>query len=247
MKVRCMIVDDEPLAIEVLKSHIKKISSLEVVECCRNVIDAFESLNKRKIDLLFLDIQMPIIKGTDFIRDLKSPPNIILTTAHQEYALEGYDLGVLDYLVKPISFERFCKAVNKLLYPSFQCGSITPNQSDNDHDSFIYLKSNKKFHKIILHDILFIESKRDYIIIHTHNRQIKAKSPITSIEEIFTDNEFLRIHRSFIVSIKNITSFTACTIEVLGTKLPIGRNYKQQVNKVLKYDAGTPILVQTIR
>jgi two-component system LytT family response regulator len=235
MKIKCMIVDDEPLAIEVLKSHIEKIEMLEVTVCCQNAFEAFEWLNRKKIDLLFLDIQMPGMKGTDFLRNIKNPPRVILTTAYRDYALEGYELDVLDYLVKPVSFERFFKAVNKLLHPPHETGTIAFKHPETPSEGFIYVKVNKKIHKILLSDILYTDSLKDYITIHTPTGNITAKHTLTAFEEMLPENEFLRIHRSFIVSIKKITGFTASTVEIAGNELPIGRNYRQHVFKVLNY------------
>ena len=175
------------------------------------------------------------MKGTDFIRNLKNPPRVILTTAYREYALEGYDLDILDYLVKPISFERFFKAVNKFLHLFNEPGTILINQADSPSGGFIYVKVNKKVHKILLIDILYVDSVKDYITIHTTNRKITAKHTLSAFEEMLPEKEFLRIHRSFIVSLRNITGFTANTIDISGTELPIGRNYKLQVFKVLNY------------
>jgi two-component system, LytTR family, response regulator len=235
MKIKCILVDDEPLAIEVLKAHIEKIGFLEITGCCQNALEAFELLNKKKADLMFLDIQMPGMKGTDFLRNLKNPPRVIITTAYREYALEGYDLDVVDYLVKPISFERLFKAVNKFLSPSTEPGVITLRENGEPSNPFIYIRINKKVHKIMINDIIYADSIKDYVTIHTAERKITAKHTLTAFEEILPDKEFLRIHRSYVVNIKKITGFTANTIDMPGIELPIGRNYKQQVFNALNY------------
>jgi DNA-binding LytR/AlgR family response regulator len=235
MKTRCLIVDDEPLAIEVLESHIGKMESFEVTATCQNALQAFDILSKRNIDLMFLDIQMPGMKGTDFLKHLKNPPKVIFTTAYREYALESYELDVVDYILKPISFERFFKAVNKYLMLGNN-NVIFHREGEGAMDNgFVYVKANKKVHKIMLRDILYIESIKDYISVHTANtRTITAKHTITSFEEKLPEQEFLRIHRSFIVAVKQITGFTATTIDIGNKELPIGRNHKPQVFKALK-------------
>lgn len=235
MKFKCLIVDDEPLAIEVIESHLKKLDSFSVVATCQNAFEAHDWLTKKKIDLVFMDIQMPGMKGTDFIRNLKNPPKVILTTAYREYAVESYELDAVDYLVKPISFERFFKAINKFLHLSLIPENISIIEKGDASSDFIYVRVNKKINKIYLHEILYAESIKDYITIHTLTRNIIAKYTLSAFEELLPENNFLRIHRSFIVSVKQITGFTASTIEISGTELPIGRNYRLQVFKTLNY------------
>jgi two-component system, LytTR family, response regulator len=235
MRTKCLIVDDEPLAIEVIQSHVEKIESLEVISSCRNAMEAFDILNKEQIDLLFLDIQMPGLKGTDFLKNLEHPPKVIITTAYREYALEGYELNVVDYLLKPISFERFFKAIRKYMQLAYNPAiSINPKPVENKEE-FIYIRINKKVHKIKLSEILFIESVKDYITIHMNAQKITAKHTISSLGELLPKNGFLRIHRSYIVSMEHIKSFTAHNIEIGKLELPIGRNYHQQVFKALNY------------
>jgi DNA-binding LytR/AlgR family response regulator len=234
VKTKCIIVDDEPLALEVMQAHLSKIDSFELVASCQNALEAFEVLNKKSIDLIFLDIQMPGMKGIDFLKNIKNPPKVIFTTAYREYALEGYELDVVDYILKPISFERFFKAVNKF-YQSTPGNLIIHKNNDDFKESFVYVRANKKVNKIMLSDIIYIESIKDYITIHTKTRRITAKHTITSFEEKLPESEFLRIHRSYIVSLKHITGFTAVTIDVGDKELPIGGNYRQPVFKALNY------------
>lgn len=233
MKTHCLVVDDEPLAIEVLASHIAKIESFELTATCGNALEAFNILSKKKIDLVFLDIQMPGMKGTDFLKQIRNAPKVIFTTAYREYALESYELDVVDYILKPISFERFFKAVNKYLQTNNNPITLHNESTDNIGKSYIYVKANKKVHKIMLSDILYIESMKDYISVHTATRTITAKHTITALEDKLPDKEFLRVHRSYIVSISHITGITATSIDVGNKELPIGRNYKQQVFKAL--------------
>jgi len=236
MKTRCLIVDDEPLAIEVLASHLEKMEFFELTDTCQNAIQAFDILTKKKIDLVFLDIQMPGMKGTDFIKNLKNPPKIILTTAYREYALEGYELDVVDYILKPISFERFFKAVNKYMQLNVNEIIIHRSEKDNAGESYIYVRVNKKINKVMLSDILYIESLKDYITIYTKTRRVTAKHTISSFEEKLPESEFIRIHRSFVISLKHITGFTANSIEIGDKELPIGRNFRQMVFKALNYN-----------
>jgi DNA-binding LytR/AlgR family response regulator len=228
MKLKCAVIDDEPLAIDVILSHIKKIDILEVVGTGETAMDAFEIMTRKKVDILFLDIQMPGMKGTDFLKNLKNPPKVILTTAYREYALEGYELDVVDYLLKPISFERFFKAVTKAINQSVSASQPVPNIVTDNNVRYIYIKINKKIHKVLLTDITYAECIKDYIKIHTTSGNLITKQTIASFEELLPATEFLRIHRSFIVSVNKIKSFTANSVDV-GTELPIGRSYKQQV------------------
>jgi two-component system LytT family response regulator len=238
MKIKCLIVDDEPLAIEVIESHLRKIDLFTVVAKCQNAFEAHDWLNKKKIDLIFLDIQMPGMKGTDFIKNLKNPPKVILTTAYREYAVESYEFDAIDYLVKPVSFERFFKAINKFLHSSPHNENISITGNTGVSSGYIYVRVNKKINKIYLHEILYTESIKDYITIHTLTRNIIAKYTLSAFEGLLPENDFLRIHRSFIVSLKHITGFSTAAIEISGTELPIGRNYKLQVFRTLNYSSN---------
>lgn len=235
MKVKCIIVDDEPLAIEVIKSHLSKLESFEIVAACNNAMEAFQIINQQRVDLIFLDIQMPGMKGTDFLKNLINPPKVILTTAYREYALEGYELDVVDYLLKPISNERFIKAISKYLQTINTGTANQPSNAEPLHEKYVYINVNKKVHKILLDDILYAESIKDYISINTISGKIVTKSTITAFESLLPPNDFMRIHRSFIVSLNKVKSFSAHAIEVGKTELPIGRNYQPQVFSKLKY------------
>lgn len=224
MKVKCLIVDDEPLAIRLIEKHIAKIDALEVVATCNTALKAFELLNSQSIDLLFLDIKMPNITGIEFLRNLKNPPKTILTTAYRDYALEGYELGVVDYLLKPITFERFFKAVDRFLSESSQSEVKIKEPKENE---FIVIKSGIKNYKIDVKDILYIESLKDYIKINTiDGKSITSKYKISDIEAALDSNYFLRIHRSFIINSTKITAFTNNEIEINGVEIPIGASYK---------------------
>lgn len=233
MKIKCLIVDDEPLAVEIIESYLERLDDMEVVGKCNNALRAFEVLQKEEVDLLFLDIQMPKLTGIDFLKTLKNPPKVILTTAYREYAIEGYELDVLDYLLKPISFERFFKAVSKVYKKESSADSINSGPGANGEEPYIYLKADKKMVKVLLNDIRYIESLKDYVRLKTSGRDVITHQTISYFEEKLPEDQFIRIHRSFIVPINKIESFSASAIEVPGQELPIGRMYKNQVLAVL--------------
>lgn len=233
-KPTCLIVDDEPLAQEVLKSHLGKIDSIEIAGTACDAIEAFDFLNRHKVDLLFLDIHMPEMKGTELIRNLKNPPAVVLTTAHRQYALEGYDLDVLDYLLKPISFERFLHTIGKFFAQFNRQDEVSLHGKGKEE--FIYLREKNTIHKIPLSEIVYVESMGDNLVVHTEKRTITSRCTISSVEEILSENGFLRIHRSFIISIKNITGFNAGSVFLGNKDFPIGSSYKNVVFKRLEYD-----------
>ena len=227
MKIKCLLVDDEPLAIKLIENHISKIERLEVAATCNNAVKAFEILNTQKIDLLFLDIKMPNITGIDFLKTIKKPPKTIFTTAYREYAIESYDLEVVDYLLKPITFERFFKSVDRFLRAQNENKQKVKKIEEKD---FLLLKSGNKFHKVFINDILYIESLKDYIKVHVlGEKTIVAKYKISDIEEELKEECFLRIHRSYIINTNKIKAFTANDIEVEGYEISIGASYKEKV------------------
>ncbi len=233
MSLSCYIIDDEPLAIEVIESHISKIDGLEVKATFQNAIKAFQELRDNTVDVLFLDIQMPKLTGIEFLRTLKNPPKVIFTTAYREYALDGFELDVIDYLLKPISFERFLKAVNKV-FDSVSPQKRTPVYTDsNEEYHYVFVPSDKKNVKVCLEEILFIESKRDYILINTENKEVRTYQTITYMEEHLPGDQFLRVHRSFIINLKKIESWSNNEIELRDMTIPIGRTYKREALKLL--------------
>jgi len=233
---KCLIVDDEPMARDVLRRYIEKIPSLKMIGECSNAIDALVFLQNNNVDLIFLDIRMPELLGTDFVKSLHNPPKIIFTTAHKEYALEGYELDVIDYLLKPVRFERFLKAVNKAFPKKDEVGQgngiINERKSGTD---FIYLRVDRKLVKIILSDILYIESARDYVKVFTKDKCLITRQTISSIEAMLSGNEFVRIHRSYIIAVNKIKSLSSDLVEIANTELPIGKMYK---NSFLKLQGG---------
>jgi DNA-binding LytR/AlgR family response regulator len=234
-KVKCLIVDDEPLAIEVLKSHISKLDSLEISGIANDAFEAFDFLNKQKVDLMFLDIHMPEMKGTELLKTLKNPPAVVFTTAYREYALEGYDLNVLDYLLKPISFKRFIQAIEKFISSANKDHEITL-QNQGKSGKFLYLKEKNLIHKIPLNKIVYVESMGDNVTIHTIKHKITNRCTISSIEKLLSESGFLRIHRSFIVSVNRITSFSPASVYIDNKEFPIGTSYKKIVFDILDFN-----------
>lgn len=231
---RCVIIDDEPIAIRVIRNHLSAFENFEVVAECNNALEAMPVLLKEKVDLLFCDIQMPQITGVDFVRSLARPPKVIFTTAYRDYAVDAFELNVIDYLVKPVSFERFTKAINHFLDWEVN-QSETPEHSEQDKTrEFIFLKADKKHFKVNLDDILYFESLGDYVIVFTTDNKIVTKERISYLAENLPQNQFLQIHRSYIVSISKIESVGPGFVEINKKKLPVGRNYKPLLNNLLR-------------
>lgn len=226
----CIIVEDEPLAAEVLQDYIGQVSFLNLKAVCRDAIFALEILQKETVDLIFLDINLPKLKGLDFIKTLKHPPQIVITTAYHEYALQGYEYNVVDYLLKPIEFSRFLAAVNKLKADVPQSPAAG---SRNEERRYLFFNVSKKRVKIYLDEILYIESLKEYIRIYTKTRNILTKFQLGEIEEVLDKSNFLRVHRSFIVAKDKIEAFTATDIEINGKQVPVGRSYKELVQSLL--------------
>ena len=235
MKTKCLVIDDEPLARDLMRSHIEKLENFEIVEECSDAMKALHALQNYPVDLMFMDIQMPQITGIEFLKTLKHPPKVIITTAYREYAIDGFELDVVDYLLKPITFERFLKSINK--YFQVSQDDLTPEQSANptiqNEEAFIYVKENKKVIKIHLSEIVYVEGLSEYVQIYTENKKIITKTSMTNMEEKLPDSDFLRIHKSYIVSLPKIEAFTSSSIELNGKELPIGRSYKSSVQEVL--------------
>ena len=228
-EIHCIIVDDEPIAREILENHLKKINAVKVVATCKNAIEAFNIINTNKIDLIFLDINMPEISGLSFASTINKNSKIIFTTAYREYAIEGFDLQAVDYLLKPISFERLLKAVHKFFDETVLIDNEITQEIIQEKSEFIFVRSDRKMIKINFSEIFYIESLSDYIKIHLENKIIVTREAITSIEAKLPQKEFMRIHRSYIVSISKIESFTNEYIEVKKTAIPISRSYKKDV------------------
>jgi len=233
--IRCLIVDDEPLARDVLRRYIDLMPTLVLCGECANAIETISFLQQQAVDLLFLDVHMPQLKGTELLKILTNPPKVILTTAHAEYALESYDLDIVDYLLKPIQFERFLKGVSKafqLAKPSLAYG-VAPAPDEGKKEAYIYLRADRKMVKVLLEDILYIESMKDYIKIFTRRGTVITKQSITAMEAMLPEQAFIRTHRSFIASVDKIKSFTTELIEIEKAEIPIGKLYRNNVLKVL--------------
>lgn len=238
--IRCLIVDDEPPAREVIRRYVQEVPTLQLAGECANAVQALAVLQQHPIDLLFLDIRMPQLDGTTFLKTLKHPPKVIFTTAYAEYALEGYELDIIDYLLKPVRFDRFLKAVNKVAASASQAAGTpaslplpAPAQEEKRSDSFVYFRADRKMQKVMLHDILYIESMKDYVKIITTNGVIITRQSITAVESMLSEKQFVRTHRSFIVAIDKIRTYTNELIEIGATEVPIGKLYRNGVLKLL--------------
>lgn len=228
--LKCIIVEDETLAQDVIRNHLARIADLQLVGVYRTAPEALPALESGDVDVLFLDIRLPGMSGLHFLRTLTDPPLVVLTTAYAEYALESYEFNVIDYLLKPISFERFSKAVNKILdgrlYPSPAAGAAaTPGQPD-DH---IFIKSNSKFFRVDFSEILYVQGMKDYLKIHTPDFTLVTHQTMSDIEKLLPSRLFIRVHRSYLVAVRHIRTIYGNTIDLGKVSIPIGVNYKDAV------------------
>src|SRR5215203_602189 len=233
--LKCLIVDDEPMARDVIRRYIESLPSLSITGEFGNAIDAMLFMQDAPVDLIFLDIRMPQLNGTDFVRSLHRVPKIIFTTAHKEYAHEGFDLDVVDYLLKPIRFDRFLRAVNKAFPQKLQEVEVInsiPAEDNKPATSFIYLRVDRKMIKLLLNDIVYIESDKDYVKVFTEKGFVITRQTIASVEAMLSENQFIRVHRSYIVSLNKLKSFTAETVEIGDKELPIGKLYRNNFLKL---------------
>ena len=227
--INCLIVDDEPMAREILENHLGKIDSISLVGSCKNAIEAFNMLNTHPIDLIFLDINMPEISGLSFAKSINKKIKVIFTTAYREYAVDGFDLKAVDYLLKPISFERLIQSISK-----YQHEHVLPQvdqhiELSSEKSDFIFVRSDRKMIKINFSDLDYIESLSDYLKLYLNNKVIITRETISSIEAKLPKNDFLRVHRSYIIAIDKIESFTQEFIEINKKAIPISRTYKNDV------------------
>lgn len=237
MKIKCLIIDDEPLAIKVIENHLQDFQNMELVGTYNTAISALPAIKEQNIDVIFLDINMPKMSGLDFLRSLTNKPHIIITTAYREYAVDSFDLDVLDYLVKPIPFSRFMKAINKITN-IVNLNKEKTSDTSLKEEPHIFLKVDKKLMKIKLNDILYIESLKDYIKVITKMGDYLVHKSMTSISEELPKENFLRIHRSFNIAINKITSIEGNSVEIANRRIPIGRNYLQVAKqKILNLDS----------
>ena len=227
MKIKCLIIDDEPLAINVIKNYLQKIEDVELVNTFNNAIDGLNFLKHQKVDVIFLDINMPVLDGLNFIKSLKEPPLIIITSAYTEYAFQTYELDVLDYLVKPIEFPRFMNALNKLYR---RLDIKQPTSETINARPFLFLKiDKKKMKKVFLDEILVVESLKDYLKINTTNGRFMIHSTLTDFTDLLPPADFIRIHRSYTISINKIDAVEGNSIEIDGMRYVIGRSYIEEV------------------
>ncbi len=231
MSIKCMIVDDEQLARTLLEEYIKKLPQLELAAVCKNPLEAMDVLRHEEVDLMFLDIQMPELTGVEFLKAMHVKPVVIFTTAYSEYALEGYQLDVIDYLVKPFSFERFVKAVNKAseLIRLKKLGESEPPAKVKD--DFIVVHADHKIYKIKLKDIKYIEGLKEYVSYFTEEKRIIALESLKKLEEILPADRFMRVHRSYIVPVDRIKTMEGNQLEIGGKMIPVGRSYREEVLK----------------
>lgn len=229
--IRCIVIDDEELARTLLENYAGRLPHLEVVGLCKDPMEAIQLLQNQVVDLMFLDIQMPGLTGVEFLRTLKTKPLVIFTTAYAEYALEGYTLDVIDYLLKPFSFERFVKAVNKAA-ELIQLRTSIPQPvlgKEEQEKDYLLIKSEHKIHRLKLEDILYIESMREYVAYYTPEGRILSLNSLKSLEEELPQNSFIRIHKSYIVAIDKIETLEGNMVHVGKAKLPIGASFKDAV------------------
>jgi Response regulator of the LytR/AlgR family len=238
-KIKCIVIDDEPIARQYLSDYVARMPQLELVATFGRALDAYSAIESGEAQLVFLDIQMPGITGIEFARTLQKKPAIILTTAFSEYALDGYELDAVDYLLKPIPFERFARSVAKVIsrlanqaekkeQPTIESVELSPVLRD-----FIFVKSGYKSVKVNIRDILYVEGMKEYVVIYTKTKKFTKLDRMKNIEILLKDQGFVRIHKSYIVSVKNIDSVFGNTLEVNGVQLPIGRSFKEELNNLL--------------
>jgi len=234
MKYKCLIIDDEKLARRLIENHLMQLDDFELVASCSSAIKASKILREETIDLLFLDIEMPVLKGTDFFKNLLHKPKVIFTTAYRDYAIEGFELNAVDYILKPITFQRFFNAIEKFrtLQRSSVITPITVPASESK-DAFIYIRKDRKQIKVHLESILYIESLKDYIKIHLVRENHVTKSSISSFETKL-DQRFVRVHRSYIINKDKVTAYTKNDIEIGQIEIPIGENFRENISAFFK-------------
>ena len=228
----CLVIEDEPLAAEILQDYIREVADLHLIAACRDVMTASGYLRSHQVDVLFVDIHLPKIKGIDFVKTIQNQYQVILTTAYDHYAIEGYNLNVVDYLLKPIEFSRFLQAVQKI--KNNAPATAEPIGSTARKDTFHFFNVDKRQVKVNLDDILFIESLKDYVKIHTAQNHLVTKLQIGEFESMLALPNLLRVHKSFIINLDKVTAYSANLIEIGSHQIPIGRTYKELIAKYLK-------------
>lgn len=232
MKINCIIVDDEPIARDIIENYIGKLPELSLVKSCKNAIEAYETLYEQTIDLIFLDIQMPTITGIDFLRSLRNPPLIIFTTAYSHFAVEGFELNSVDYLLKPITFERFYQAVERAIEKFSYRTQILHTKRDTPN--YVFIKQDTKLLRVDLKEIVYIRAEKDFASICLGTKNILASQHLKIFEQLLPTNQFLRIHRSYIINIEKITAIKGNVAELHNQHIPIGPNYRQTLINMLR-------------
>lgn len=237
MEIRCIAIDDEPLALEKMKTYISKVPFLKLEGLFTSGLQALQMINEKKVDLIFLDVQMEDITGIQLLETMTFKPKVILTTAYDFYAIKSYELDVTDYLLKPISFERFLKAVTKVYESLNQSGqekpAIVKSENESNTADFIFLKTEHRMQKVFFKDIHYIEGMKDYLRIVSHNQRIMTLLSFKKIEELLPKSNFLRVHKSFIVALDKIESVERGRIKMLDMMIPVGENYKKEFQEML--------------
>lgn len=233
-RIRCLIIDDEPLAIKLIKSHLSKLESFEVAGECKNALKAIEFLRHEKIDLMFLDINMPEITGLDFLKSIPDPPYVIVTTAYREYAIDGYDLDVVDFLLKPISFERFLKSINRFCSRTKPAAENHDTPAETREKKFIHIQDGKNIFKLPYEDVHYFEGYGEYVKVITPGKTFIVRESLTDFENRLPADTFLRIHKSYIVNLQKIKGFSTIHVLLKEGELPIGRIYREKAVNMLR-------------
>lgn len=234
MKTRCLIIDDEPLAVKLIRTHLSRLDSFEIAGECSNALKAVEYLKKDKIDLIFLDINMPVINGIDFLKSLPDPPSVIITTAYREYALEGYDLDIIDFLLKPISFERFLRAVNRYCLRTRTIVREKADAPESLNRKYIFIQDGKNVFKLPYDNVYYFEGYGEYVKVITTSKTYLVRDSMTEFENRLPADSFLRIHKSYIVNLNVITGFNTTHVLLKNAELPIGRIYREKAVTFLR-------------
>lgn len=237
MKIKCLLVDDEPLALDALESLIQKIPELEIIGKCQNAVDALQLIHNEKIDLLLLDIQMPEITGIELLKSLAHPPRVIFTTAYREYAVEAFELDVIDYLVKPISLERLIRSINRYHDRISQQNSLQTSGSEPSSKR-ITIYSDKKNYRVKTSSILYVEGLKDYAMVYTDNGRLITRQTLKNLEDILSDEDFIRVHRSYIVPFHRLDSWTTYSVSIKDKEIPVGRTYRKTIMDLLENIQG---------
>jgi DNA-binding LytR/AlgR family response regulator len=236
MKIKCLIIDDEPLAQRVVERYLENLPFLELAGKCSNAMEAIDFLHEKEADLVFLDINMPKLSGIDFLKTLKNPPLVIVTTAYAEYAIQGYELDVVDYLMKPFAFDRFYKAIQKAeeILKGRENIHHEAKEPDKQEENFLFIKSSKKTFKVNLDQILYIEALGDYVKIYTTDKMIVSYQSLKNIEALLPSKQFPRIHKSFIIALSRIEMIEGNQVKIRERMIPVGTNYKAEFEKLIK-------------